>query len=157
MANFSPVVNTRGALFVHDKGILKRTTYHVFKMYTSLLEPNVEPVKVTCGEIVNGKNSAPVVDAVLTVSDDGTRRVLAIVNKSPDKAVQVDISALTSAASLDATVLDGDSPDAYNDIGAENRVVPHPVMLSVADGKVTLAPHSLHCITIDNQGRDVRP
>ena len=149
MANFSPIVNTRGAIFVHDKGIVKRTTYHVFKMYTSLLEANAAPVEVQCGVISKGKVSAPVVDAVLTVSDDGARRVLAVVNKSPDKAVALDVSALTSAASLAATVLDGDSPDAYNDIGAEERVAPHRVTLAATDGKVTLPPHSLHLITLD--------
>ena len=150
MANFSPVVNTRGAVFVHDKGILKRTTYHVFWMYTHLLEPNFAPVKVDCGKLSDGKASVPVLDAVLTVSDDGARRVLAVVNKSPDKAVSLDVSALgAKSASLAATVLSGASPDDYNDIGAENRVVPVKTTLAVKGGKVELAPHSLSCIALD--------
>ena len=148
MANFSPIVNTRGAIFVHDKGILKRTTYYVFKMYTNLLEANVAPIEVTCGKISKGKDSAPLVDAVLTVSDDGKRRVLAVVNKSPDSVVQFDMLSLTSAAALNATVLDGDSPDAFNDIGAENRVVPRKTELKVNGGKVSLAPHSLNVIEL---------
>ena len=149
MANFSPIVNTRGAIFVHKDGILKRTTYYVFKMYTNLLEANVMPVDVKCGVISNGKDSAPLVDAVLTVSDDGKRRVLAVVNKSPDSAVSFDVASLTTAATvLNSTVLDGDSPDAFNDIGAENRVVPRKTELKVVGGKVSLAPHSLNVIEL---------
>jgi len=86
----------------------------------------------------------------LTVSDDGARRVLAVVNKSPDKAVALDVSAFgVKAASLSATVLSGSSPDDYNDIGAENRVVPVKTALAVKDGRVQLAPHSLNCIVLD--------
>ena len=94
MANFSPIVNTRGAVFVHDKGIVKRTSYHVFWMYTHLLEANVAPLAMDCGSLSNGRTSVPVLDAVLTVSDDGARRVLAVVNKSPDKSVSFDVAAL---------------------------------------------------------------
>ena len=158
MANFSPVVNTRGAVFVHDNGIVKRTSYHVFWMYTHLLEANVAPVKVECGALSDGKASVPVLDAVLSVSEDGKHRVLAVVNKSPDKAVPLDLSALFSGASapssggptsVSATVLSGASPDDYNDIGAENRVVPVETRLPVRDGRVSLAPHSLSMIRLD--------
>ena len=149
MANFSPVVNTRGSIFVHDDGILKRTTYHVFWMYTNLLEPNVAPVKLTCENLTDGNASVPVLDAVLSVSDDGKRRVLAVVNKHPSQAVRLDVSAFAPAASLSATVLAGDSPDAYNDIGSENRVVPAKVSLPVDAGCVQLAPHSLSFVELD--------
>ena len=151
MANFSPAVNTRGAIFAHPKGIVKRTSYHVFWMYTHLLEPNVAPVNLNCGELSDGKATVPVLDAVLTVSDDGMRRVLAVVNKHPEMAVELDLTALAASASYQATVLAGDSPDAYNDIGAENRVVPVKTSLSVEDGKVTLPPHSLTCIRLEGQ------
>ena len=150
MACFSPIVNTRGAVFVHDKGIVKRTTYHVFWMYTHLLQPNVVPVSVDCGNLSDGWRVVPAVDAVLTASDDGKRRALAVVNKSPDKAVSFDISALTSGrpTSVSATVLSGASTDDYNDIGAENRVVPVETSLEVKDGKVSLPPHAVTCIRL---------
>lgn len=151
MANFSPVVNTRGTIFVHPKGIVKRTTWHVFWMYTHLLEANVMPLEVECAELSDGKKSVPVLDAVLSVSDDGLRRVLAVVNKSPADAQELDVSALVAdrASALAATILDGDLPDAYNDIGAEERVVPRKVSLAVRGGKVTIPPHSLAMIEFD--------
>ncbi len=149
MANFSPVVNTRGAIFVHDKGIVKRTSYHVFWMYTHLLEANIAPVEVSCGELSAGNAGVPVLDSVLTVSDDGKRRVLAAVNKHPEQTISLDVSALgVNSNYLKVTVLSGTSPNDYNDIGAENRVVPIKTVFAVNDGKVALPPHSLSCIVI---------
>jgi alpha-N-arabinofuranosidase len=147
MACFSPIVNTRGAVFVHDKGIVKRTTYHTFWMYANLLEPNVVPISIDCGNLSDGRKAVPVLDAVLTASDDGKRRVLAVVNKSPDRTAEFDVSALgAKSASLGATVLSGASTDDYNDVGAENRVVPVKTTLMAKDGKVALPPHSLVCL-----------
>ncbi len=48
MAGLAPVVNARGPLFVHPKGIVKRTTFHVLGMYSNLLQPNV-----VAGQIVS--------------------------------------------------------------------------------------------------------
>ena len=143
MACFSPIVNTRGAIFVHKDGIVKRTAYHVFHMYTHLLESEVLPVELKCGDLASGKASVKVLDAVLTVSKDGKSRALAVVNKDPENAAVLDVSALTGEKSLRATILAGDSKDAFNDIGAENRVVPVESTLPVDGGKVSLGPHSL--------------
>ena len=150
MACFAPVVNSRGAIFVHPGGIVKRTTYHVFWMYANLMETNVLPMTLKCGELSDGIKSVPVLDAVLTASDDGRRRVLMAVNKSPDEAVAIDVSALYPGGTdfLPSTILSGDSPDAYNDVGSENRVVPQKVRLAVADGKTTLPPHSVAAIVL---------
>jgi alpha-L-arabinofuranosidase len=34
MANYSPIVNTRGLIYANDKGVLKRTSFHVYKIYS---------------------------------------------------------------------------------------------------------------------------
>ena len=41
MANIAPIVNTRGPLFVHAQGVVKRTTFHVMAMYSNLLGKHV--------------------------------------------------------------------------------------------------------------------
>ena len=153
MANFSPSVNTRGTVFVHDKGIVKRTSYHMFWMYTHLLEANVVPISLDCGKLSCGKVRVPVLDAVLTESDDGKRRVLVVANKSPDKTVTLDVSSIaarSASAPYQATVLSGASTDDYNDIGSEDRVVPVKTSLTVKDGKVALAPHSVSVIELSS-------
>ena len=148
MACFAPCVNTRGCIFTHKDGIVKRTTWHVFRMYTHLLEANMQPIQLACGDLCQGTASVPVLDAALTTSDDGSRRVLAIANKHPDQTVKLDVSAFTSAKELKATALIGASPDDYNDIGAENRVAAHPVKLAVTNGSVELSPHAVYCIEL---------
>ena len=41
MANFAPVVNTRGAVFTHEDGIVKRSTYFIFVLYTKYMGDTV--------------------------------------------------------------------------------------------------------------------
>jgi alpha-N-arabinofuranosidase len=78
--------------------------------------------------------------------------VLAVVNKHPDKAIEFapDFANMNGATpkQVSATVLSGASPDDYNDIGAENRVVPEERILKVDKGKIAIPPHSLVMITI---------
>lgn len=45
-------------------------------------------------------------------------------------------------------VLAGDSPNAYNDIGNPNRVVPVKTKLTFAKGIIQLPPHSLLIIKV---------
>jgi alpha-N-arabinofuranosidase len=91
-------------------------------------------------------------DAVLTCSDDKKKFAFAVVNKSPDKAVAFspDFAALGDAVpkSVSATVLSGSSPDDFNDIGAENRVVPEAKTLNVENGKVAIPAHSIVFIAL---------
>lgn len=152
MACFSPTVNGRGAIFTHPKGIVKRTTYHVYWMYANLLEKNILPIDLQSAPLLWENKSTPMIDAVLSVNDEGSRYVLAVVNKDPEKArpVTLELSKLPNGtpAKLEGTVLSGNSPDDFNDVGAENRVVPQKTVFEVKDGTVTLPPHSLSFIEI---------
>ena len=149
IGGFSPVVNTRGALFVHPKGIVRRTTFHVLSMYANRLEKNYLPAEeMKCEELRSGNSKTPVLDILLTCDDAKKRFVLAAVNKSPDKAVDL---ALPFAAGKHATMttLSGKSPDDYNDIGSENNVVPIETSENLTGGKITLPPHSVSMIEIN--------
>jgi alpha-N-arabinofuranosidase len=44
---------------------------------------------------------------------------------------------------FDATMLAGDSPEAYNDVMQPNRVVPQNIQVTFSNGTVELPPHSL--------------
>jgi alpha-N-arabinofuranosidase len=153
IACFSPVVNARGALFVHPEGMVKRTTFHVFNLYANNLEKNVLPIEISAEKLTKGDRSTPVIDAILTCNDSKTRFVLAVVNKSPDRAVDFcpDLSGLKIKipAKMNAIVLNGASPDDFNDIGSENRVVPVQMKFEVTNGVVSLLPHSLTVFTFE--------
>lgn len=145
IACFSPIVNTRGAIFVHPDGILKRTTYHVFDMYVNLLEDYVLPINLQT-EQLSGNNDATtgVLDAILTVNKEGTRHSLIVVNKDPAKSRKLTLGTNQKLPKrIGGKVLSGSSPDDYNDIGAEERVVPQNKTFVVKNNTIELPPHSL--------------
>ena len=152
IAGFSPVVNTRGALFVHPKGVVRRTTFHVLSMYANMLEKNYLPVEVQSDSLKRDGRAVPTLDVVVTGNDDKTRFAIAAVNKHPDSAVAFapDFSALTGSTpkQVKAVVLSGSSPDDFNDVGNENRVVPTEKTLKVDKGMITLPPHSVVIIKL---------
>ena len=147
IACFSPIVNTTGALFVHPEGVLKRTTYHVFDMYVNMLEEYVVPTNLTTERLSHGKASTGVLDCTLTSNEDGTRYALAVVNKDPKSSRMLSINfaemGVKPMSKIEGTVLCGSSPDDYNEVGDENRVVPEERTFEVKDGCIELPAHSL--------------
>lgn len=152
VACFAPIVNTRGPIFVHPDGIVKRTTFYVFKMYTNGLEDYMLPVALEAERLTKGNQSTAVFDVVLTGNADGTRYVYAVVNKDPEKshALTLDFKSLgvKEPRKLKGTVLSGTSADDYNDIGKE-RVVPEERTFEVRDAAVVLPPHSLTLLRLE--------
>jgi alpha-N-arabinofuranosidase len=150
MTNIAPIVNTRGPLYVHPKGIVKRTTFHTLAMYANLLENRVAASTVEASPYAGGKQSIPVIDAVATVDASGKNRALALVNRHPDQAAActVIIGATPLDGTFDATILAGDSPDAYNDEDHPARVVPEHRKLTFTKGIAELPPHSLTIVRV---------
>lgn len=153
IACFSPIVNTRGAIFVHPEGILKRTTFYTLYMYTNFLEDYIVPVESSVEALTSGNKSTGVLDVVLTANEAGTRYVYAIINKDPKRTIslELDFESIGKKApkKLEGKVLSGSSPDDYNDIGAENRVVPQDKIFFVKNSCVMLPPHSLVFLTVE--------
>lgn len=147
MACMAPVVNTRGPLFVHPNGIVKRTTYHVMHLYANKLQPNVLPFTITSDSLANTKTTVPVVDGIVTCSDDKKRLSIALVNKHPDKEADCDLE-LGDLKKVTATLLSGDSPDAFNDIDHPETVVPVVKYLDIKKGHVKIPAHTLMILEI---------
>lgn len=150
MANVAPLVNTRGPLFVHPQGIVRRTHFHALAMYADLLENRVGTAQVSSGRLPHDGNSVAVLDAVATVNDSGTEWAIAMVNRHPSDPLHCSVS--IGDRPLDgvykATVLAGESADDFNDIEHPGRVVPEDVELSFRDGVATLRPHSLSIVRV---------
>lgn len=129
MANFAPIVNTRGAIFTHDQGIVLRPTYYVFDLYVNRMGDEVvdcfieNAERMTRTDRYGEAREADLVDAVATrCSADGSLAV-ALVNKHESETREIRIRAIGPVKSVEFFSLAGDSPDAYNDIGTE-RVRP---------------------------------
>lgn len=145
MANMSPVVNARGPLFVHPAGIVRRTTFHVLKMYSDLLAANVVNAQTSSDALAHKGTSVPALDAVATCDADRRKFVLALINRHPTD--ELDCEILFGGKPLEgawpATVLSGDSTEAFNDVGQPNRVVPKQGDMRCAAGIVRLPAHSV--------------
>ena len=87
------------------------------------------------------------VDAIATVDESGNNWAVALMNRHPSESVRctLDMGAMAIDGTYKATILTGDSPDAYNDIEHPDRVAPRESELTFEEGVVSLPPHSL-CI-----------
>ncbi len=150
MANMAPIVNTRGPLFVHPAGIVRRTTFHVLAMYANLLNSRIGDAFVDCDAFVHGSSSVPSLDAIATCNDTQQGWRLALVNRLPasELACKIHFAGAPLQGAYQATMLSGDSPDAFNDIDAPARVAPKPVELMFSAGVTILPPHSLTILAV---------
>ena len=152
MANMAPVVNARGPLYVHPRGIVKRTTFHVMKMYGDLLEANVVDSKSNSGLFQQADGSVPVLDSVVTCSDDRRSIAIALVNRHPTETVacRPALKGLSPNSRGTLTTLSGDSPDAYNDVGTPRRVVPVTSRVASLGDSIQLPPHSVSVLQVSD-------
>lgn len=150
MANIAPIVNTRGPLYVHPKGIVKRTHFHAMAMYANELQPRVGKLAISADKLTRGKKSIPVVDAVATVNISGKNWSLALLNRHPEKTVTCTLRMkdMPLQGHCEALILAGESPDSFNDIEHPNRVVPEKTKLNFLKGVVNLPPHSLTIVKV---------
>lgn len=150
MANIAPIVNTRGPLFVHPTGLVKRTTFHVLSLYANRLQNQVAALDLDAGRLIRGNDSVPVLDAVATVDEPRRMCALILVNRHPVRGVSctVKIDGAAVEGSHPATVLSGDSVDAYNDIDQPERVIPKKTSFAFHQGLAVLPPHSLSILDL---------
>ena len=156
MANFSPMVNTRGGIYTHPKGIVLRPTYHVFDMYVNLMGDTVvdgwardaEPY-VTPGP--DGDVTVDAVDCVATLDSRTGAIAVACVNKHETGARTVELTVPVRGEAR-VTSLVGASPDDYNDVGRDS-VCPasndDAILERRADGlRLRLPAHSVNILRI---------
>ena len=150
MANIACLVNQTGPLYVHPEGVVRRTHFHTMAMYANLLQPRVVGADVESDRLTQGESSVAMVDAIATVDETGEQWAVAIMNRHPSEAVRctIELGPQPIDGTYQATLLTGDSPDAYNDIEHPRRVAPKATELVFEDGTVSLPPHSLVIVTL---------
>jgi alpha-L-arabinofuranosidase len=151
MANMAPVINTRGPLFVHPEGVVRRTTFHALAMYANLLAERVADVFVLSDPLIHEGQSVPVFDGIATCNSTMSGWRLALVNRDPLQPLtcKIILAGQPLEGRYPATVLCGDSPDAYNDIGKPERVAPVKGQLDFQSGSAILPPHSITVLEVD--------
>lgn len=125
MANFAPIVNTRGCIYTYNQGIVLRSTYHVFDLYVNYLgdelldgwmEGDNEVIHVT--DKNGGTREIELLDIMPTYKKDENLIAVAVVNKSESEAVGlvIQIDSFINNKYRIITV-NGESTESYNDVG----------------------------------------
>lgn len=154
MANFAPIVNTRGCIYTYPEGIVLRSTYHVFDLYVNYLgdlvldsfgaKPPQMTVKSKSGEEV----TVDQLDILATAFGDREGYALAVVNKSADQAAKITVDLRGSGRAVRYYIC-GSSTESYNDAGHTGVSVLSEELGMFEEGmKITVGPHSVNVIQI---------
>ncbi len=153
MANFSPVVNTVGAIFTHEDGLVLRPTYHVFDLFTNHTYEEIVHTALSSPSfevaVADGcSKPAPHVDAVVTRDPESGDLGIVLINLHAAEAIDCRIRGLDGnrATTISVRTLTGNSVDAYNDIDKPDAVrIQERELTAVNLGDFTIAcpPHSV--------------
>ncbi|MBO5778740.1 MAG: alpha-N-arabinofuranosidase [Clostridia bacterium] len=154
MANFAPILNTRGCIYSHRGGIVLRSTYHVFDLYVNYLGDTVIDLWVedTPRMTVCNKRGRPAevecVDLLATKWSDREGIAIAAVNKHPTGAQMIRIP-VEKESTVTQFRCCGSSPDSYNDID-RTEVFIETVEHGKAEAfvEIEISPHSVNIIHI---------
>ena len=157
MANFSPVVNTVGAIFTHADGIVLRPTFHVFDLFanysyeeivhSALASPSFA-VAIDDGAAQSVKH----LDAVVTRDPASGALGIVLVNLHGEDAITCRIRGLGARRFGSATVrtVNGDSVGAYNDIDQPDDVAIEERQLSDVDRRDFTLDCPAHSVSVLN-------
>ena len=156
MANFSPIVNVRGAIYADERGVVLRPTYHVFDLYANhtgdvALRTTVEsPAYDVTVPWWRGNlqfRDVPYLDASASVNREEERLYLSVINVHKDTGLSAQIEMRSAEVGGGAKVwtLNGPRVDAYNDWGHTDDVkVSEVTTIRVAPTfEYTFPPHSV--------------
>ena len=156
MANYAPIVNTRGCIFTHKDGIVLRGTYYVFYMFVKYLgEEIIDIWQKNCEKLYpkdkdGNAHEVDAIDVVATLRKDGKIAVSAI-NKDAESSREL-ILDIENVKRYKIYTLNGESTESYNDIGVDGIVLKESDYIS-CEGKVkiNLEPHSVNIIEIETE------
>ncbi len=156
MANFAPIVNTRGCIYTHRDGIVLRGTYHVFWMYVKLMGDRIldqwcpETEKMTVRSKDGKLCSVDAVDTVAALRQDGMITVAAV-NKDGTSERKISLE-IPDAARYRVHTLNGESTDSYNDVGVDGIIRKTGAWIGSGDmAEIALEPHSVNVIEIERE------
>lgn len=154
MANFAPIVNTRGCIYTYKDGIVLRSTYHVFDLYVNYLGDVVldswteeNPVKVL-KSAEDAETPVRQIDVVATAFGDKKGYAVAAVNKEKEMCRNLELD-IAAEGNVDVYYINGRDVNAYNDVDRQEVTVQRESLGAYRQGmEVCLRPHSVNIIRI---------
>ena len=151
MANFSPLVNTRGAIFTYENGIVKRSTYHVLDLYmnhfgdvrTDIWTANPETYETdgaVC-EVLDVAAAERTSDGVFTV---------AVSNKDPENSryASFEFDEGFTPKTYSIYTVNGEDKYSYNDVGRNEICISKTAdkVKYIPGADIRFDPHSVNII-----------
>jgi alpha-N-arabinofuranosidase len=154
MANYAPVVNTRGCICTGKDGIVLRSTYHVFDLYVNYMGDVIindwqEDVPVKEIKNKDGRMEAVhMLDVLVSKFSDKDGWAIAVVNKEPEESRKVSLD-LDAEGSVTCYYLAADSTESYNDFGHQGVVIASEDLGTFKGGmEIEVRPHTVSVIHI---------
>jgi alpha-N-arabinofuranosidase len=155
MANFAPILNTRGCIYSYPEGIVLRSTYHVFDLYVNYLGDTIidtwtELLPIMTVTHRNGKEiEIETIDILATKWSDKPGIALAIINKHPLEIQNINLSFACSNKKVSLYGISGETPDSYNDINKNQVSIFKKELGSFSSNmEIEIKPHSVNIIQI---------
>jgi alpha-N-arabinofuranosidase len=133
-------VNTVGAIFTHEKGIVLRPTYHVFDLYTNHTYEDIVHAVLSSPTFEVTSNDGKIkkvqqLDAIVTRDATGNQLSIVLVNLHGEDTISCRIRGLygQGTETIQVKTLTGDSVNAFNDIAHPNAVSIQTSTLSDVD------------------------
>ena len=148
MANYSPVVNTRGLIYADERGVLLRSTYFVFQMYKPCTEGVSILTQIECPKL---EDSTALALDVAAVKIGDNRVYLFVVNRAfEDVACQITIPDFAVRASS-GTILTAESLKSYNNFENPGTVIPREFEVNVSgkEFSISFPKHSLSVLLFE--------
>ena len=130
---YSPIINGKGLFSTDKKEVVLRPTYHVFELYSKYTGSKILDTCTLAGSTrvyidstaynTNRYVDVPVLDAVVSLSEDDKKLFIAVVNKSADKKEKCTISIDGfNVSAFKIHEICADSVDSCNTIDKPNEV-----------------------------------
>ena len=148
MANYSPVVNTRGLIYADNRGTLLRSTYFVYQMYKPCAGGSSILTQVEC---LNLKESNVLALDVAAVKTGNNRVYLFVVNRAlEDLMCEITIPGF-AVKSSSGTILTAESLKSYNSFENPNTIIPREFEVNVSSEKfkISFPKHSLSVLLFE--------
>lgn len=154
MANFAPILNTRGCIYSDARGVVLRSTYHVFDLFVNHMGDTAVDLwhrdALPTMDVRDKAGRMATVPALeLAATSDGARVAIAAINKHPTEPQRVSFDLDGTGKSVRLYTVNGPSADSYNDFGREEVALTERELGEYAPGMaIELAPHSVNVIEI---------
>ena len=148
MANYSPMVNTRGILYADSRGVLLRSTYFVFQMYKPCAGGSSILTRVECPKL---EDSTVLAFDIAAVKVGNKKVYLFVVNRAlEDLTCQIKIPGFVVNSSS-GKILSAKSLKSYNSFKNPGTVIPKDFDVNVSGEEfiISFPKHSLTVLLLE--------